>query len=206
MRLATHGLSCRQIEALFNRRFGAHLTIGKSWVAEFLKVHAAEIAQRRKAMRRQATRPFPVNHTWALDLSFFTTSPGMHLAMLGILDHGSRRLLCLKQLPRKCALALLGYLLLAMARHGLPKVIRTDNEAMFTSRLWQTALRALGIRHRRSQPGCPWQNGRIERLFGTLKPLLQAAFGPARRHRCAGRSGTSCGSTTMSGFIRTWPA
>ena len=30
----------------------------------------------------------------------------------------------------------------------------------------------LGIRHERSDPGCPWQNGRIERLFGTLKAKL----------------------------------
>ena len=29
-----------------------------------------------------------------------------------------------------------------------------------------------GIRHQRSDPGCPWQNGRIERLFGTLKQKL----------------------------------
>jgi hypothetical protein len=26
--------------------------------------------------------------------------------------------------------------------------------------------------HQRSDPGCPWQNGRIERLFGTLKQKL----------------------------------
>ncbi|WP_271465732.1 integrase core domain-containing protein [Acidovorax sp. NCPPB 4044] len=30
------------------------------------------------------------------------------------------------------------------------------------------------MRHQRSAPGCPWQNGRIERFFGTLKPVLRS--------------------------------
>ena len=31
---------------------------------------------------------------------------------------------------------------------------------------------ALGIRHQRTEPHCPWQNGRVERFFGTLKASL----------------------------------
>jgi len=30
-----------------------------------------------------------------------------------------------------------------------------------------------GIKRQGIDPGCPWQNGRIERLFGALKPLLR---------------------------------
>jgi len=30
----------------------------------------------------------------------------------------------------------------------------------------------LGIRHHRTEPHCPWQNGRVERFFGTLKAKL----------------------------------
>jgi transposase InsO family protein len=33
-------------------------------------------------------------------------------------------------------------------------------------------LALLGIRHQRTDPGCPWQNGRIERFFGILKQKL----------------------------------
>jgi transposase InsO family protein len=171
--LGVHGLSCRAIAANFNRRFGHRITIGKSWVAEVLKVHAPEIADRRRAMRRRPPIPFTVNHTWALDVSFYTSPEGVLYAMLGIIDHGSRRLLCLKQLPSKCTLALLGYLFLTMARLGVPSAIRTDNEGMFRSALWKAVFKALNIRHLRSAPYCPWQNGRIERLFGTLKPLLR---------------------------------
>ncbi|MDP2825167.1 MAG: integrase core domain-containing protein [Sulfuritalea sp.] len=33
-------------------------------------------------------------------------------------------------------------------------------------------VRLARIRHQRSDPGCPWQNGRIERVFLTLKEKL----------------------------------
>lgn len=48
----------------------------------------------------------------------------------------------------------------------------TDNEAVFTSRVFRLALFLLGIRHQRIDPHCPWQNGRVERFFGTLKANL----------------------------------
>ncbi len=72
-----------------------------------------------------------------------------------------------------------------------PQIIRTDsgrvaaqqrgthrrtpcgcNEGMIRSPAFGKALEQLGIRHQRTDPGCPWQKGRIERLFGTLKEKL----------------------------------
>jgi transposase InsO family protein len=38
--------------------------------------------------------------------------------------------------------------------------------------VFRAVLTLAGIRQQRSDPGCPWQNGRIERLFGTLKRKL----------------------------------
>jgi putative transposase len=43
---------------------------------------------------------------------------------------------------------------------------------VFTSWLFRFSLLLLGIRHQRTERHCPWQNGRIERLFGTLKKKL----------------------------------
>jgi len=40
------------------------------------------------------------------------------------------------------------------------------------SRCFRGVLWLAGIRHQRSDPSCPWQNGRIERLFLTLKEKL----------------------------------
>lgn len=150
------------------------MTVGHSWVAEYITANAHEIAERRRAMRRRPPHFFAVGHTWAMDLTFMVNEQGFVFTMLGIIDHGSRRLLCMQQMPRKCTLTLLGHLLLTMARFGAPAVIRTDNESMFVSVFWRTVLAALGICHRRSQLACTWQNGRIERLFGTLKPILRS--------------------------------
>ena len=174
--LATHLPSCRSIAHAFNRWHGCGHgleTIGKSWVAEFVKQHADEIAESRRAMRRKPPPWFAVNHTWALDLTLLSSPDGLTFTVLGIIDHGSRRLLWLKALPRKCTFTLLANVFLAIAKYGLPSAIRTDNESMFTSRLWGFTLKALGILHRRGPPGQPWRNGRIERLFGTLKPILR---------------------------------
>ena len=60
----------------------------------------------------------------------------------------------------------------AIQRYGKPRIVRTDNEAVFTSQVFRFALFLLGIRHQRTDPGCPWQNGRVERFFGTLKEKL----------------------------------
>ena len=39
--------------------------------------------------------------------------------------------------------------------------------------MYRFGLFVLGIRHQRSAPFCPRQNGRTERLFGTLKQHLR---------------------------------
>lgn len=63
--------------------------------------------------------------------------------------------------------------LLTIGRYGKPKRLRTDNEAVFTGFVFTTFLKLAGIQHQRIQTCAPWQNGRMERLFGTLKPLLR---------------------------------
>jgi transposase InsO family protein len=64
------------------------------------------------------------------------------------------------------------HLCLAIGKYGKPAALRSDNASVLTSRLFRTALLLFGIRHQRSDVGAPWQNGRIERLFGTLKEKL----------------------------------
>ncbi|MDP2834814.1 MAG: integrase core domain-containing protein, partial [Pseudomonadota bacterium] len=57
-------------------------------------------------------------------------------------------------------------------RHGRPRFVRTDNEPVYGSPLFRQGLALLGIRHQQTEPHCPWQNGRVERFFGTLKNKL----------------------------------
>ncbi|HBX57749.1 hypothetical protein [Pseudomonas sp. UBA2684] len=49
---------------------------------------------------------------------------GQQHAILGIIDHGSRRLLALTAVPNKSAWTLLGYLFLAIGRYGKPQAIQ----------------------------------------------------------------------------------
>jgi putative transposase len=93
-------------------------------------------------------------------------------SILGIVDHGSRRLLMLEAVQNKNAWTLLGRLFIAVGRYGKPKVIRTDNDAVFKSGVFRLGCTLAGIQQQFTVPGCPWMNGRIERVFGTLKSKL----------------------------------
>lgn len=99
------------------------------------------------------------------------TAGGVH-CILGIEDHGTRALLALEVLPRRNAWSLLGHLFLAIGRFGKARAIGSDNEAIFRSRVFRSVLGLFNISQQFCLPGCPWMNGRIERLFGTLKSKL----------------------------------
>ncbi|MEJ2046268.1 MAG: integrase core domain-containing protein [Reinekea sp.] len=78
----------------------------------------------------------------------------------------------MQNIDDKRSLTLLKHLLKAVLTFGKPKAIKTDNEAVFTSTLFELGLKSFGIKHQKSDIVCPWQNGRIERFFGTFKQLI----------------------------------
>ncbi|WP_167285118.1 integrase core domain-containing protein [Marilutibacter alkalisoli] len=157
----------------FRRHAGSNgMTVGHDFVNELRRNHAHEIQRLRKQIAQRRPGPGRKNRIWAMDGSTKTDTAGERHFILGLLDHGTRRCLALHPLPDKRSLTLLRVLLGAIVRHGRPKVLRTDNEAIFTSRLFRFGLQVLGIRHQTTDLHSPWQNGRIERLFGTLKARL----------------------------------
>lgn len=165
---------CRTLATIFNRHHAASrkMTVGKSFVADIIRRHQYEIQVIRRKIKHARPKLVPRNLVWGLDLTGKVDIAG-HLHMIfGLIDHGSRTLLRLTALPNKCSWTLLGHLFLAIGKYGKPHAVRTDNEACFTSRLFCTLLKLTSIRHQRSELHCPWQNGRIERLFGTLKQKL----------------------------------
>jgi transposase InsO family protein len=167
-------LSCRAIAMTFNRRFAQRkrMTVGRSFVAKTLREQAAEIHLLRRQLRGRWLTAGPRNVVWGLDLTGKADDTGRQHAILGLLDHGSRANLSLVALRDKTTITILRHLLDAVERYGKPQAVRTDNEAVFTSRLLRFSLWLLGIRHQRIDPHCPWMNGRIERFFGTLKQKL----------------------------------
>jgi len=169
---------CRAIATIFNRRFGGHpshkrrATVGKTFVYDLIRRHRYEIEVVRRQIKNAKPRPVPKNLIWGLDLTGKVTLDGRTHLVLAILEHASRAALWLEALQSKTSWTLILKLIEAIKRYGKPKAVRTDNEAVFTSKVFRFALFLLGIRHQRTEPQCPWQNGRVERFFGTLKQKL----------------------------------
>ena len=165
---------CRSIADICNRRFAASrkITVGKTCVHQILQQHDYEIQILRRNLKHAKPKAVPRNLIWGIDLTGKTVANGKLHALFGIIDHGSRALLYLQALHDKTTDTLLNSLHHVIHTYGKPRIIRTDNEGMFRSPAFARALKQLGIRHQLADPGCPWQNGRIERLFGTLKQKL----------------------------------
>jgi putative transposase len=166
-------LGCRHIAMIFNRRYAANgMTVGKTFVSGVIRKHHYDIQVIRQKLRRRKLTAGPKNRVWGLDLTGKTDDQGQLHSILGILDHGTRANLTLDVLQNKFTATLLRALANCIEHFGKPQSLRTDNEAMFRSWLFRISLWVVGIRHQRIEPHCPWQNGRIERFFGTLKSKL----------------------------------
>jgi transposase InsO family protein len=165
---------CRTIADICNRRFAASrkVTVGKTYVHQVLQRHDYEIQIARRNFKHAIPKSVQRNLIWGIDLTGKTDINSKLHALFAILDHGSRALLHLQALHDKTSRTLIACINEVINTHGKPRIIRTDNEAIFTSRIFRRGLKLLGIRHQLTDPGCPWQNGRIERLFGTLKEKL----------------------------------
>ncbi|MBX3308309.1 MAG: transposase family protein [Nitrospira sp.] len=166
---------CRTIAHTFNRQWRdrRQMTVSKTYVADTCRKHQYEILHARQKLKHRVPRPMRRNRVWGCDLLTKTDQHGTQHIALAIVDHGSRACLRLQALSDKSSIRLLQELVQAVQRYGRPQYLRTDNEAVLVSRLFRFGLWLLGIRHQRIQPGCPWQNGRVERFIGTVKRELR---------------------------------
>ena len=146
--------------------------------------HQYLIYEARRKLKHRRPRPMPRNRIWGCDLLTQTDRHGQPHLALAIVDHASRACVRLQQVPDKSSMRLLQELVQTVRRYGPPTFLRTDNEAVFTSQWFRWGLRLLGIQHQRTEPGCPWQNGRVERFIGTVKRAL--ASEPPDGHALSG--------------------
>jgi transposase InsO family protein len=131
----------------------------------------------RSSWRRfQADLP---NELWQADITHWPLADGGDTEILNIVDDHSRLLAgCTARAVFKAG-DIVADLHLAMARHGRPERMLTDNAAVFTGsyrgRGWvalERELTALGIAHSHSRPYHPQTCGKVERLHQTLKKWL----------------------------------
>jgi putative transposase len=167
---------CRSLAHSFNLAHSAsNQTVSKTWVANLLQAHAAALALARHRSQRQgcfAGLGEPIQRVWGIDLTGLPLTSGESMDVWGIVDHGSRTVLQLEPVARFSSLILLGRLLVAFGEYGLPKAVRSDNASVFRAALFRATLKFLGVRQQFTQLHCPWQNGRIERFWRTLKETL----------------------------------
>jgi transposase InsO family protein len=96
--------------------------------------------------------------------------------LTGIDDH-SRFVVCAGVMIRATSRAVCGHFATAMARHGVPQEILTDNGKVFTGRfasretevLFDRICRENGIDHLLTAPRSPTTTGKIERFHRTLR-------------------------------------
>jgi putative transposase len=162
-----------------------------STVGDLLRRSGLVVARPRQRRGLPQTAPFTAavapNDEWAIDFKgWFRTADGQRCDPLTVSDTASRMLLeCRIMPPRTQAVAAACEAL--FQAHGLPGQMRMDNGAPFgsTGPAGLTKLSIgwvkLGIRLALIAPGCPGQNGRHERMHGTLKQetAVEPAASPA---------------------------
>jgi putative transposase len=121
--------------------------------------------------------PLGANDIWGIDFKgWFRTGDGARCDPLTVTDAFSRYLLCTQVLTPPDGERCRSELERVFREYGLPAIIRSDNGAPFASvgagglsklSVWWVKL---GITPERIAPGQPQQNGRHERMHGTMKP------------------------------------
>lgn len=140
-------------------------------------VHSSPRRLRRSSHPAHLTMSAAPNDIWCVDFKGqFQTRDKKYCYPLTISDHYSRYLLACEALPAPSQQETFPVFAATFARHGLPRIIRSDNGGPFAS---ATALYGLtqlvvwflklGIQLERIDPGHPEQNGRHERMHRTLK-------------------------------------
>jgi transposase InsO family protein len=133
-------------------------------------------------VRFQADQP---NETWQSDFTHVRLSEGTDVEVIAWLDDHSRLLLHLSAHPRITARIVADTFHAAATGNGYPASTLTDNGMVYTVRLaggknaggrtlLEHELHRLGITQKNGKPNHPTTQGKIERLWQTLKKWLAA--------------------------------
>lgn len=167
------GGSARALAIEFTRAHaGQAMSVSHNTVRQWLASCCARSDQVREATRNRVPPHIPANRRWGLDCTGKADVTGRVHCILGAIDHGTRFVPLLVRLGTQDAQAILAHLRATIERYGRPQYFRTDNASVFRSEVFRVGLASLGILHEFTKLGSPWENGRIERFFLTLKQQL----------------------------------
>jgi transposase InsO family protein len=143
------------------------------------RVHGLKLSREtvRKILKRQPPRPpevFPAiqrGALWSLDLTLVRSGP-VPVWLLAVIDSCGSYLVALRPVLLPTSTDVTSALADVLRATPPPRRILTDCGREFM-RHFSKLLAQHGIRHTRTQPYHPWTNGRVERIFRTLKSLLR---------------------------------
>ena len=108
-------------------------------------------------------------HVWTWDFIADATVRGGALRMLTILDEHTRECHVLRANRALRARDVLHWLGTAIAEHGAPEYLRSDNGSEFIAKIVQRWLADHHIKTIYIDPGSPWQNGFVESFHGRFR-------------------------------------
>jgi putative transposase len=163
-----------------------------STIGEIVRRHGLVAPRRRRTVTPADLLPFVSctgpNDTWCIDFKgWFRTQDGRRCDPLTISDAFSRYLLRCQTVRRADCRHVRPLLEAAFREYGLPRALRSDNGPPFASRSVAGLSRLsvwcirLGVKPERIRPGRPAENGRHERMHGTL--AREACEPPAANRR-----------------------
>ncbi|HWD18698.1 MAG TPA: IS3 family transposase [Verrucomicrobiae bacterium] len=115
------------------------------------------------------TRATHRNHVWTWDFIADATVRGGALPILTILDEHTRECHVLWADRALKAADVLNWLQKAIAEHGAPEYLRSDNGPEFIAKLVQHWLAGQPDPDPYIKPGSPWQNGFVESFHGRFR-------------------------------------
>jgi transposase InsO family protein len=183
--LVGQGLDAGPHTIAWHLRHHHQLTVSAATVSRYLTRRGLVVPEPRKRpkssyLRFQAELP---NECWQSDFTHYPLAGGSDTEILCWLDDHSRLVLRLTAHRRVTGPAVVAEFRAAVAAHGAPASTLTDNGMVFTTRLaggrggrngFEHELRRLGICQKNGKPNHPQTQGKVERLWQTLKKWLAA--------------------------------
>ena len=185
--LATAGHDCGP-HTLAEHLAREHIRLGTTTIWRILKQADVVPDQPQKRprssyLRFQADQP---NETWQSDFTHWRLASGADTEIIGWIDDHSRFLLHLSAHRRISGKTVTTTFTAATDEYGLPASTLTDNGMVYTTRhagggrgegnsnAFETLLSLEGIQQKNGRPYKPTTQGKIERLWQTLKLFLTA--------------------------------
>ena len=162
----------RRIAALLQQE-GWH--VGKRQVRRLRRLEGLRVPPtKRKILRRGHSTGLPTkathkNQVWTWDFIADATIRGGSLRMLTVLDEHTRECHVLRADRALKSGDVINLVQGAIAQHGAPAYIRSDNGSEFIAHELQHWLAENQIKTIYIEPGSPWQNGFVESFHGRFR-------------------------------------